>query len=151
MIVGLSLVVAWAMTISASFGGPSSQDHWYRITIRDSPCGYVHESIIHSEHEIRCESSERLRVDRGGSIVELRQATVFEEDLRGTPLRASVRVETGGDPVVHRYEFPDGMPVEKRLGVETVSVTNASNSDSWLTPSEVRAFLRARIGKNIKH
>lgn len=150
MIVGLSLVVAWAMTISASFGGSSSQDHWYRITIRDSPCGYVHESIIHSEHGIRSESSERLRVDRGGSIVELRQATVFEEDLRGTPLRASVRVETGGDPVVHRYEFPDGMPVEQRLGVETVPVTNASNSEPWLTPSEVRAFLRARIGADAR-
>ena len=146
MIAGLSVVLAWAMTVSASCSGQSTRDHWYRITIRDSPCGYVHETVVRSDDRIRSESLERLRIDRGGAIVELSQSTIFEEDLRGTPLAAMVRVETGGDPVVHDYVFSDGMPLERIDAARPARVPVVSGRDSWLTPGEVRTFLQARIG-----
>jgi len=144
--VGLSLVVAWAMMISASGWRASGQDLWYRITIRDSPCGYLHETEVRRDGLIHSRSTERLRVDRGGAVVELSQATIFEEDIRGTPLTATVRVETGGRPVLQVYDFPDGQPRERAVEVGSTSLKPDPSDDSWLTPSEVRRFLKARIG-----
>ncbi len=144
MSVGLSLVVAWAMTISASFFGSNEQDLWYRITIRDAPCGYLHETVVESGTRVRTESLEHLRIDRGGTVVELSQGTTFEEDLRGTPLFATVRVDTGGRPVRHEYDFPEGHPRDRspESGVQTA---RENVNDAWLTPAEVRGFLKARI------
>ena len=144
MSAGLSLVVAWLMTISAAFSGVTEQDLWYRITIRDAPCGYLHETVRESPTRIRTESLEHLRIDRGGTVVELSQGTTFEEDQRGTPLSATVRIDTGGRPVRHEYDFPEGHP--RALSRESGGQSAREDAnDAWLTPSEVRAFLKARI------
>ena len=144
MSVGLSLVVAWVMTISASFSGVIEQDLWYRISIRDAPCGYFHETVVETRTRVRTESLEHLRIDRGGTVVELSQGTTFEEDLRGTPISATVRVDTGGRPVHHEYDFPEGHP-RNRSPKSGVQPARKKTDDAWLTPSGVRAFLKARI------
>lgn len=145
MSVWLSFVVAWAMTFSASCPDASEHDLWYRISIRDVPCGYLHESVVELGQRVRSESHERLRIDRGGAVVELSQGTIFEEDARGTPLSATVRVETGGRPVRQEYDFAEGRPRLRAIEGERPSVHDAPDDEAWLTPAGVRAFLKARI------
>ncbi len=147
MSVGLSLVVALVTTVSAFFAGAQQQEFWYRISIRDSPCGYLHETVTEDDGRIRTESSERFRIDRGGSVVELSQSLTFEEDGRGAPLSATVRVETGGRPVRHDYDFHDGQPRDRSFEPDGSPARN-DDDGVWLTPAEVRAFLKARISSD---
>jgi transglutaminase-like putative cysteine protease len=126
-------------------------DRWYEIQIAESPCGFLHETVVEKDDLVRTMTEEQFVVTRGGRRVSIEQSMSFEETSDGNPLRARVEVNAGGEPSVHLYEFTaDGVTVtiEQRGRLWTKQVEMADMD--WLTPNEAVAFVEARITAGAK-
>lgn len=136
----LSLLLCLAGT------GHGDTDRWYEIEIAGMTCGYLHEHVESSGDRVRSRSEERFAVSRDGLRVEVAQTVLFEQDLRGVPIRSEVLVKSGGEeqPVV--YDFtPDGILRTTTRHGRTRTESIILGGEDWLTPMDASKFIATRI------
>ncbi len=140
----LGPILSWLLCLVAV--GGDDTDRWYEIEIAGMPCGYLHEQVDRTADRVRTRSEERFVISRDGLRVEVAQTVLFEQDLKGRPIRSEVLVESGGDdqPVV--YEFTPEKILRTRIrhglaGTDSIILED----EDWLTPLDATEFVARRI------
>ncbi len=144
----LPLAVAAALWVAAAcLGAPPEvlEEHWYRLTLAGSPCGWMHERTVRDGDAIRTETESNMQVGRMGQAVTVRSRNVFEERPDGTPLRVETERGTGRDVVRGRWAFTaKGIEVTQEQGGRTSTQVVPAPAAGWLAPAAADRFVRAR-------
>jgi transglutaminase-like putative cysteine protease len=142
------LAVAAALWVAAAcLGAPPEvlEEHWYRLTLAGSPCGWMHERTVREGDVLRTETESSMQVGRMGQAVTVRSRNVFEERMDGTPVRVETERGTGRDVVKGRWAFTaKGIEVTQEQGGRTSTQVVPAPAPGWLAPAAADRFVRAR-------
>jgi transglutaminase-like putative cysteine protease len=127
------------------------QEHWYRLFLAGQPCGWTTERTERTAERVVTSTSTEMRVGRMGQAIVIRSSAVFEETVRGEPVKVTITKQSGAAPVRTTWLFgPGGIDVVEEQGGRTAAQRQPLPPAGWLTPAAADEFVRRRIAAGAK-
>lgn len=127
------------------------QEHWYRLLLAGQPCGWTSERTERTADRVITSTATEMRVGRMGQAIVIRSSTVFEETVRGEPVKVTITKQSGAAPVRTTWLFgPGGIDVVEEQGGRTAAQRHPLPPAGWLTPAAADEFVRRRIAAGAK-
>lgn len=111
------------------------REMWYRVELGGEPAGWSMTRETAKGGERTTESETRLRVRRGGTVIEVALASRWVETEEGRPLALWARQELGEQPVEKSYAFAaDHVDLVSEQGGRRTEQRLPLPEAGWLTP-----------------
>jgi len=122
------------------------EDRWYEMSISDARAGYMHVEVFEDGERYRTDSETKMKVGRGGIVIEITMTSSFTETHDGTPLRLSSVQDMSLQVIEQEWIFKDGRVLERtsQAGREKIR-EQPWPEGGWLTPVAVDRFIAEQI------
>jgi hypothetical protein len=124
----------------------SIESRWYEMSISDAKAGYMHVEVFDDGERYRTDSESKMKVGRGGIIIEITMTSSFTETHDGAPLRQSSIQDMSLQVIEQEWIFKDGRVLERsRQGGREKVKEQPWPEGGWLTPMAVDRYIAEQI------
>jgi len=142
----LAVIVSGARVLGAGY------ERWYVIELQGKPAGWMHEvQRVNDAGQVVTSSNIEFKLARLDQKMSVRMGSKFIETADGEAVSMMSEQMLGQATVKTEYEFgADGVTVRSTQDGRVTEKKEKTPEGEWLTPSEVRSFIEARIRADAK-
>lgn len=124
------------------------EDQWHVVLSGEDRIGYMHTTVTQKDDggPITSTQDVKLVMARAGTEIELEIGSSFVETPDGQPVRATSRLNMGGEPVVTRVVFkPEHIEVMSGQSGRMTTTRQPPIEGDWMTPRALNRYLEAQL------
>lgn len=146
-VVGVLALVVGLAPARGDVAAAVGYERWYVIELQGKPAGWMHEvQRTDDAGRVVTTSNMEFKLARLNTKMSVRMGSKFVETPAGEPVSMMSEQSLGLGTVQTEYVFGvDGVTVRSTQNGRTTEKREALPKEPWLTPSEMRAFIEARI------
>jgi len=145
----LKRLMQWfAVTLAMLLGTSvlaASDTRWFRLELGGVQAGWRRVVETSTDTRLQWTTTEFLRINRGGQVLEIEAQIEWITDLDGRPIEVRTRQVLGDAPSVSTWRFgEDQIEITTVQGGRTHTSEVPSPTEPWLTPPAARTFVAAQ-------